>query len=217
MHFEVGFAITLDRWPHADVGDAWPGLAVDVDQVNPGQRHATALELYVGSWRTELARQLLAMQDAPGNPERTTEQAFGQGKIGSGQGITHLGAADANTVQLDGLRSLDGKPLQDAGLLQEIEIPYPITAKTEVVTDLQMLHAQTVYQNRIDEFAGAEFAQALVERQAQDPVDPFVGQQLQFVPQPGQTGRGRVWGEEFPRLRLKNHHARSEERRVGKE
>ncbi|MNY51653.1 hypothetical protein D3C86_1872630 [compost metagenome] len=74
MYFEVGLAITLYRWPHADIGDAWPGLAVDVDvdQVNPGKRNATALELYVGRGRTQLASQLLAVEYPPGNLERAT-------------------------------------------------------------------------------------------------------------------------------------------------
>ncbi len=118
MHFEVGFAITLNRWPHADIGDAWPGLAVDVDidQVNPGQRHATALELYVGRGRTQLARQLLAVQHPPGNLERPPEQSLGQGEISSGQRIANLGAADPDTVQLNGLRRFNGKPLNNAGL-----------------------------------------------------------------------------------------------------
>src|SRR5471032_788787 len=209
MHFQVGLAITLDRWPHADVGDAWPGLAVDVDvdQIHPGQRHATALELHVGRGRTQLARQFLTVQHPPRDPERTTEQTLGQGKIGGGQGVAHLRAADTNTVQLDSLCRLDGKTLHHTGLLQEIEIPYPIAPETEIVTDLQMLHAQAVDQNGVDEFAGAELAQTLVEGQAQDPVDTFVGQQLQLVPQAGQTGRRSLGGKELPRLRLENHHA----------
>src|SRR5471032_903223 len=209
MHFQVGLAITLDRWPHADVGDAWPGLAVDVDvdQIHPGQRHATALELHVGLGRTQLARQFLTVQHPPRDPERTTEQTLGQGKIGGGQGVAHLRAADTNTVQLDSLCRLDGKTLHHTGLLQEIEIPYPIAPETEIVTDLQMLHAQAVDQNGVDEFAGAELAQTLVEGQAQDPVDTFVGQQLQLVPQAGQTGRRSLGGKELPRLRLENHHA----------
>jgi hypothetical protein len=147
------------------------------------------------------------MQDPPGNPERTPEQSLGQGKIGSGQGIADLGAADANTVQFDSLRRFDGKTLKDASLLQEIEIPYPVATETEIVTDLKMLHTEAIHQNGVDEFAGAELAQALVEGQAQDPVDTFLGQQLQFIPQPGQTGRRRVRREELSRLRLKNHHA----------
>ena len=209
MHFKVGFAITLNSWPHANIGNAWPGLAVDVDidQVNPGQWHATTLELNVGSRRTQLTRQLLAMQHAPGNPERTSEQPLGQGKVSSGQGIADLSAADANTVQLDCLRRFNGKALTDTGVLQEIEIPYSITTEPEVVTDLQVLHAQAIDQNRIDEFIGAELAQALIEGQAQDAVDTFLGQQLQFVPQPGQTGRSRVRSKEFPWLWLENHHA----------
>src|SRR5690349_15116672 len=142
MYFKVGLAITLYGWPHADIGDAWPGLAadVDVDQVNPGKRNSTALELYVGRGRTQLARQLLAVQHPPRNLERPTQQALGQGKISCGQGIADLRAADANTVQLNGLRRLDGKALNDAGLLQEIEIPYAVAAEPEVVSDFKVLY-----------------------------------------------------------------------------
>jgi hypothetical protein len=147
------------------------------------------------------------MQHAPGNPERTPEQPLGQGKIGSGQGIADLSAADANTVQLDGLRRFNGKTLKNTGVLQEIEIPDAVTTKPEVVTDLQVLHAQAVDQNGIDELIGAQLAQALIEGQAQNAVDAFLGQQLKFVPQPGQTGRRRVRGKEFPWLWLENHHA----------
>jgi hypothetical protein len=97
--------------------------------------------------------------------------------------------------------------LHDAGLLQEIEIPYPVTTEPEVVTDLQVLYAEAVHQNRIDEFAGTELAQTLVEGQAQDPVDTFLGQQLQFVSQTGQASGSRVRSEKLPGLRLENHHA----------
>lgn len=209
MYFEVGLAITLYRWPHADIGDAWPGLAVDVDvdQVNPGKRNATALELYVGRGRTQLASQLLAVEYPPGNLERATQQSLGQGKISCGQGIADLSAADAKTIQLNGLRRLDGKTLNDAGLLQEIEISRAVTAETEVIPDLQVLDAKTVDQNGIDELTGTELAQALVESQAQNTVDAFGSQQLQLVPQAGQTGRRGVRSEELSRLRLENHHA----------
>jgi hypothetical protein len=105
------------------------------------------------------------------------------------------------------LRRFDGEALHDASLLQEIEIPCPVTAKTEVVADFKVLHAETVNQDGIDELTGAELAQALVECQAQDSVDPFGSQQLQLVTQPGQTRWRRVRGEEFPGLRLENNHA----------
>jgi len=47
----------------------------------------------------------------------------------------------------------------------------------------------------------------LVEGQAQNAVYAFVGQQLEFVSQPGQTGRCRVRSEKLSRLRLENDHA----------
>ena len=86
VNFQVGLAITCNRGPNAYIGDSRPRLAVDVDahQVNPGQRHTTALELHVGGWRAQLARQLLAVQYPPGNAERATEQTLGQGEVGSG-------------------------------------------------------------------------------------------------------------------------------------
>jgi hypothetical protein len=209
MDFQVGFAVTCNRWPNADIGDAGPWLTVDLDthQENPGQRHTTALELHIGRWRAQLARQLLPMQYPPANLERTTEQTLGQRKISSGQGIAYLGAADAYPVEFNGLRRFDGKTSIDPGLLQEIEISRPVTAETEVVTDLQMLHCEAIDQNGIDELGGAELAQPLVEGQAQDPVDPLGGQQLQLVAQARQTGRSRVWSEELTGLRLENHHA----------
>jgi hypothetical protein len=97
--------------------------------------------------------------------------------------------------------------LNDACLLQEIEIAYPIATKTEVVTDFQVLHTKAINEDGVDKFTGAEFAQALVERQAQDPVDTLFSQQLQFVPQPGKTCWCRFRGEKLARLRLENHHA----------
>jgi hypothetical protein len=147
------------------------------------------------------------VQHATGNPVRAPEEAFGEGKVSGSQCITHLGAADANAVELDGLRRFDGKALHDARLLQEIEIPYPVTAETEVIADFKVLHAEAVNQNGIDELTGAELAQALVEGQAQDPVDPFGGQQLKLVAQACQSGRRSVRREKLSRLRLENHHA----------
>ncbi|CRM96524.1 hypothetical protein [Pseudomonas sp. 22 E 5] len=209
MYFQVGLAITCNRGPDAYVGDSGPRLAVDVDadEVNPGQRHTTALELHVGGWRAQLARQLLAVQDPSGNAERATEQTLGQGEVGSGQGITHLGTAHAQAVQFDGLCGFDGKPLVDARMLQEIEIPDAVATKAEVVTDLQMLHAQAINQDAVDELGGAQALQTLVEGQAEDTVHALFCQQLQLVPQAGQAGRRGLGGKVFPRLWLENHHA----------
>jgi hypothetical protein len=209
VNFQVGLAITCNRGSDAYIGDSRPRLAVNVDthQVNPGQRYTTALELHVGGWRAQLARQLLAMQYPPGNAERATEQALGQGEVGSGQGVTHLGAAHAQAIEFDGLCGFDGKPLLDTSLLQEIEIAYAVAPETEVVADLQVLYAETIDEDTINELGGTETLQTLVESQAEDSVHTFFSQQLQFVPQAGQTCRRRFRGEIFPRLWLKNHHA----------
>ena len=209
MYFKMGAAIPCYGWPHADIGDAGPGLAIDLDagQVHPGQRHTTTLKLDIGGRRAQLARQFLPVQYPASDLKRTPQQALCKGEIAASQGITHLRAADAYTVKLDGLRRLDGKALHLPGLLQEVKVADAVAAKTEVVTDLQVLHTQAVDQDGIDEFGGAELAQALIERQAQHPVDTGVSQQLQLVAQPGQTCRRRVRGKELARLRLENHHA----------
>jgi hypothetical protein len=147
------------------------------------------------------------VQHPTGNPVWATEQTFGKGKVSSGQRITHLGATDPDTVELDSLRRFNGKALHDARLLQEVEIAYPVTAETEVVADFKMLHAQAIHQNGVDELAGTELAQTLIEGQAQDPVNAFGGKQLQFVTQARQAGRCRIRREKLTRLRLENHHA----------
>ncbi|MNF65780.1 hypothetical protein D3C84_475560 [compost metagenome] len=209
MDFKVGLAITLYRGPYADISDTGPGLAVDIDihQIHTCERHATTFELNVGSGRTQLPGQFLAVQHATGNAVRATEQTFGQGKIGGSQCITHLRTADANAVQFDGLRGFDGKTVHLPGLQQEVEIAEAVATETEIVTDFQMLHAETINEDGVDELTGAELAQALVERQAQHPVDAFGSQQLQLVTQAGQTRRRGLGGKEFPWLRLENHHA----------
>ncbi|MNZ60513.1 hypothetical protein D3C78_785840 [compost metagenome] len=71
-----------------------------------------------------------------------------------------------------------------------------------------MAHAQAIDQDRLDEFIGAQVAQALVERQAQDPIDTFASQQLDLVAQARQAGRRGVRSEVLARLRLEDHHAR---------
>jgi hypothetical protein len=147
------------------------------------------------------------MQYATGDPVRPPEQAFGQGEISGGQGIADLCAANPDAIELDGLRRFDGKSLKDAGLLQEIEISRAVAAETKVIADLQVLDAKAIHQDGIDELAGAELAQALVESQAQNAVDAFCRQQLELVPQTGQTGRRGLRSEELARLRLENHHA----------
>ncbi|MNE06788.1 hypothetical protein D3C80_993880 [compost metagenome] len=166
-----------------------------------------ALELDVGRRGTQLARQLLPVQHAPADAERPAQQALGQGEVGTGQGIAHLRAADPQAVELDGLRFLDGKALEDAGLLEEVEITDPVAAEAEIVAHFQVLDAQAVDQDGVDELGGAELAQALVERQAQHPVDACGGQQGDLVAQAGQArGRG-VGGKVLTRLWLENHHA----------
>ena len=209
MYFKMGAAIPCYGWPDANVGDAGPGLAIDVDagQVNPGQRNTATFELNIGGRRTQLARQFLPVQYPASNLKRAPQQTFCEGEVCISQGITYLGAADSHTIELDRLRRLDGKALHLAGLLQKVEVANPVAAKTEVVTDLQVLHTQAIDQDGIDELGSTELAQTLVKRQAQHPVNPGVGQQLQLVAQPGQTCRSRIWIEELARLRFKNHHA----------
>jgi hypothetical protein len=70
-----------------------------------------------------------------------------------------------------------------------------------------MLDAQPVDQYRVDEFRGAEFAQTLVERQTQHPINPFSRQQLKLVTQARQSGWRRGRRKKLSRLRLENNHA----------
>jgi hypothetical protein len=93
------------------------------------------------------------------------------------------------------LRGFDGKAVDLPACSRKSKSPTRSQPKAEVVADFQMLHAQAVDQDGIDELIGAELAQALVEGQAQHPVDAFGSQQLQLVAQAGQTGRRGVRGE----------------------
>jgi hypothetical protein len=70
-----------------------------------------------------------------------------------------------------------------------------------------MLHAKAVDQYGVDEFGGAQFAQALVERQAKHQIDTLGRKQVEFVTQTRQTRRRGLWSEELARLRLENDHA----------
>ena len=209
MYFEVGVAIPCYGRSDADIGDAGPGLAIDLDagQINPGQRSATTLELDIGGRGAQLARQFLTVQNPAFNGEGAPQQPFGKAEISAGQGVSYLGTADSYAIELNGLRRFDRKFLHQPCLLQEVEVAHPVTAKAEIVADFQMLYAQAVHQNGVDKFGGAELAQALIERQAQDPINSGVCQQLQLVTQACQTGRSRFRGKELARLRLENHHA----------
>jgi hypothetical protein len=70
-----------------------------------------------------------------------------------------------------------------------------------------MLHTQAFYQHSVDEFGSTEFAETLIERQAQHLIDAFGSQQFQLVAQACQTGRRGGGREELTRLRLENNHA----------
>ncbi len=209
MHFQVGAAVTGNGRAHADVGDTWPHLAVDLgtDQVDPAQRHTTTLELYVGGGRTQLPCQLLPVQYPSTNLERPAQQALGQGEVRRGQGIADLGAADAQAIQLDGLRRFDTETVALAGVLEEGEVSQAVAAEAEVVTDFEVFDAEAIDQDGLDELVGTELAQALVEGQAQHPVDTLRSQQGNLVAQAGQSGWGGFRGKVLARLWLENHHA----------
>src|SRR5690606_39416937 len=64
-----------------------------------------------------------------------------------------------------------------------VEVTGAITTETEVVTDFQMLYAEAIDQDLLDELVGTEFAQAAVEGQAQHPVHTLLFQQCQLVTQ----------------------------------
>src|ERR1700712_4093836 len=87
VNLQVGASIARHAGTHANVGDARPYLAVNLraDQIDTGQWHATTFELYVGRGRTQLTRQLLAMQHAAGYLERAAQQVLGEGKVCRGQ------------------------------------------------------------------------------------------------------------------------------------
>uniref|UniRef100_A0A1I7Y3G3 Uncharacterized protein n=1 Tax=Steinernema glaseri TaxID=37863 RepID=A0A1I7Y3G3_9BILA len=130
------------------------------------------------------------MQHPAADAERAAQQTLGHCKVGTRQCFAHLRAADPQALELHGLRRFHGEAVAQAGLLQEREVTHPVAAEPEVVTDLQVLHAQAVDQDGVDEFGGAELAQALVERQAQHPVDAFGGQQGDLVWQHSPDARG---------------------------
>lgn len=89
MNLQMRAPITGNGGTHADIADTRPGLAVDLDagQVDPGQRHAAALELDVGGRCAELAGQLLAMQHAAGDVVRAAQQVFGQLEVASDRAL----------------------------------------------------------------------------------------------------------------------------------
>src|SRR6195952_5619040 len=209
VNLKVRASIARHGRSYANVGDAGPHLVVDfgADQVDPGQWYAATLELHVGGGCTQLTGELLAMQDTARDFERATQQVRSQSEIASRQGIAYLGAADAHTVDFHGLRRFHGKALVGANLLQKVEIADAVAAKTEIVTDLQMFHAQAVDQHGVDELGGAQLAQTLVERQAQPQVHALGGEQVELATQTRQTSRSRFRGEELTRLRLEDDHA----------
>src|SRR5690606_29786511 len=106
-----------------------------------------------------------------------------------------------------GTGGLDGKARALAPLLQEVEVTGAITTETEVVTNLQMLYAEAIDQDLLNEFVGTEFAQAAVEGQAQHPVHTLLFQQRQLVTQTGQAWRCALRREVLTRLGLEYHHA----------
>ncbi len=216
MYLEVRAAVTGHGRAHPDVADTRPGLAVDLDagQVHPGQRHAAPLELDVGGGRAELAGQLLAVQHAPGDAIRAAQQVLGELEVAFAQRLAHLGAADPQAILDHRVGSLDGEPVLLAGTDQEGEVAGPVAAEAKVIAHLEVAHAQAVDQDRLDEFIGAELAQALVEGQAQHPVDAFCGQQLDLVAQARQAGRGGVGRKVLARLWLEDHHAGRQAQRL---
>lgn len=209
VHLKVGAAVTGDGRTHANVGDARPGLAIDLraDQIDSAQWHATTLELHVGGGRTQLARQLLAVQNPSGDLERATEQTLGKGEVRTRQGFTHLSTADPDAIDFNSLRCFYAKSVGVAGLLQEVEVPNPVAAETEVIAHFKMQDTEAVDQHGLDEVRCTELAQPLIERQTQHPVNTLLREQFQLVAQTRQTCRRGFRREELTRLRLENHHA----------
>src|SRR5690606_35228382 len=165
VYFQMGAAVSFHRRPAAYVG--YPQLAgavqLDADPEHTAERCAEALELHVGGGRTQLTAQLLAVQHAAGDAERASQQALGHIEVGFCQYLTHPCAADALAVVGNGIGGLHGEAVDLTALLQQIEVTGAVAAEAEVVTDLQMLHTETVDQYLLDELVRRQFAQTAVE------------------------------------------------------
>src|SRR5690606_23991240 len=209
VYFQMGAAVSFHRRPAAYVG--YPQLAravqLDADPEHTVERCAEALELDVGSGRAQFTAKLLAVQYATCDAERASQQALGHIEIGFGQHLAHPGAADALAVVGNGIGGLHGEAVDLTALLQQIEVTGAVTAEAEVVTDLQMLHTETVDQHLLDELVRRQLAQTAVEGQAQYPVNALLFQQRQLVAQTGQAWRRALGRKELPRLGLEDHHA----------
>src|SRR5690606_33105350 len=106
-----------------------------------------------------------------------------------------------------GTGGLDRKALALAPPHQEVEVTRAMTTETEVASNHQMLYAEAIDQDRLDEYVCTEFAQAAVEGQAQHPVHTLLFQQRQLVTQTGQAWRCALRREVLTRLGLEYHHA----------
>jgi hypothetical protein len=146
------------------------------------------------------------MKDPAGDLERAPQQMGSEGKVCGSQRIAHFGTADADAIDLDGLRGLYGKTFFGADLLQEIKITDSVATKAEVVADLKMPHAQPVNQHGVYELGSTELAEALIEGKTQHQINTLPGEQIEFVTQAGQTCRRRIRGEKLARLRFEDDH-----------
>jgi len=147
------------------------------------------------------------VQDPSREAVGPAQHARGQGQIAVGQGLADQGTAHPQAVQLDGGGGFQGEAVVAGSQVQVGEVAGAVAAETEVVTDLQVLHPQAFHQHLLDEGLGGQLAQSPIEVQAEHVVDAQACEAFQLLAQAGQTYRRDIGQEEFPRLRLEDHHA----------
>jgi len=107
----------------------------------------------------------------------------------------------------------DLKTMLLASALQHGQITLTAVTKTEIVTNDQTADTQLANQQLLDKIFGTESGEGFIELQAKDPINGVMLQRLQFLAEPGQTGRWitplcRVTdktGKIFLRMGLEHH------------
>ena len=180
-----------DGGADADVGYALHRLTLDPEQlhrIHPFHRGACAVQEDIGGGKTDGASTFVAVGHPPAHAIGAAKQLFGMGQVALLQRLTHAGAADALTVQLEGVHVRHLKAVLLPGPLQHGKIPGAVLAKSKIIAHHQITDPQTLDQDLLDKVGCRHLCQGRIKGEAQHPVDREALQGADLFTQSGQPG-----------------------------
>ena len=153
------------------------------------------------------APQLVAMGHPAADGIGATEHQLHLRHAARFEGLTHQGAADPLAGKLETLGADHLEPEAPTGLLQQVEVPFPPLAEAKIVADHQIVHAEFLHQQLLDEGAGRLLGKTMGETHAEHAIDLHSLEGFVLLPPAAEAGGRGTARKQLQRLGFEQHDA----------